>query len=304
MTDRIVVAVPTFRRPALLATLLTDLAEQARPDDADVSVCVIDNDPDGSAADVAAAHDARYVREPARGLAAVRNRALDEAGDARALVFIDDDERPGAHWLARLVETWRDSGAAAVSGRVESRFPDGFDDPWIHAGGFFRRVAFPAGASQPAAPTNNLLLDLDAVRRSGLRFDPRFGLSGGEDILFTKQLVAAGGTIVAAPDALVFDDVAADRLTPRWVLRRAYRVGISSTRTDLVVRPGIVTRLRWLAAGLARMTAGTLRRTAGVLTRSVVHRARGARAQWRGAGMAAGALGFDYAEYRRRDGGN
>lgn len=301
MTTRVVVAVPTFRRPQQLGILLDDLAAQARPADTDVRVCVIDNDPEQSGAPVARDHGVDYVSEPERGLAAVRNRALDAATDDDALIFIDDDERPADGWLRRVVEVWRDTGAAAVSGRVQSRFPDDAPDPWIVAGGFFQRVAFATGTRQPAAPTNNLLLDLAAVRRAGLRFDARFGLTGGEDILFTKQLVAAGGTIIAAPDALVYDDVAPDRMSHRWVLRRAYRVGISSVRTDAVVRPGFVTRARWFVDGAVRVVVGGLRRVWGVLTRSVAHRARGARAVWRGAGMMAGAVGLDYAEYGKRD---
>ncbi|WP_425454326.1 glycosyltransferase family 2 protein [Luteococcus japonicus] len=52
----------------------------------------------------------RYVNETAPGLAAVRNRALDEAGNANLLAFIDDDETPAAGWLQHLVRTWRATG--------------------------------------------------------------------------------------------------------------------------------------------------------------------------------------------------
>lgn len=298
MTGEIVVAVPTFHRPDALDALLAALEPQVGAVGA--TILVIDNDPASSARTTALAHGARYVVEPARGLAAVRNRALDETPAAAALVFIDDDELPADAWLESLVDRWKHADVAAVSGRVESRFPPGFDDRWIRDGGFFERVRFSDGAMQAAAPTNNLLLDLTFVREKGLRFDATFGLTGGEDILFTKQLVAAGGRISSCPGALVYDDVVVERATRAWVLRRAYRVGISSVRTELRVRPGLRTRSTWIARGAVRVLAGGGRWVLGQVVRSTRHSARGARACWRGAGMLLGSLGVDYDEYARR----
>ena len=42
--------------------------------------------------------------------------------------------------------------------------------------------------------------DLGAVRAAGLRFDEAFGATGGEDALFTRSLVAAGGIIATEHD--------------------------------------------------------------------------------------------------------
>lgn len=298
MTAEVVVAIPSFHRPVELATLL----EALRPQAAEVGarVLVIDNDPEGSARPVAERFAVDVVVESARGLAAVRNRALDEAAAQDALVFIDDDEVPDADWLPTLVERWRTSAAAAVSGRVETTFPGGWTDAWITAGGFFRRVRFADGATQAAAATNNLLLDLRFVRREGLRFDQEFGLSGGEDILFTKQLVRAGGTIVSCPDALVHDVVDPARLNRRWVLRRAYRVGVTAVSTELRLGGGLRARAKGLVGGAGRVVVGGLRQAFGTVTRSASHSARGARAAWRGAGMVAGSLGRTYQEYALR----
>lgn len=296
MTGSVLIAVPSYQRPASLARLLEALTPQARAAHADV--LVIDNDPARSAEDVARASDVGYTVETARGLAAVRNRALDEAGAYDAVVFIDDDEIPTEGWLPALLGRWADTGADAVSGRVESVFP-GAPDPWIAAGGFFTRVAFRDGQLQAAAATNNLLLDMRAVRRLGLRFDEAFGLSGGEDIFFTTQLSRAGGRIVSCPGALVHDIVDPDRLTRRWVLRRAYRVGLTTAAVDIRLN-GTRARARAVAKGAVRVVAGSGRRLLGVLVRSPRHSARGARAVWRGAGMLAGATGRTYDEYARR----
>ncbi len=301
------ITVPTYRRPETLARLLDALPEQrAEAEGAHgvrTSVIVIDNDPQNSARAVVAAHDAAYTSAPLPGLAAVRNAALDSAASAHALVFIDDDEIPTDGWLSHLVGAWLRHGAEFVSGKVESVF-DPPVDPWIDAGGFFRRVEFAEGAPMAAAPTNNLLIDLGFTRAHGLRFDEAFALTGGEDIRFTSAAVARGARIVACPAAVVLDPVPADRATRSWVLRRAYRVGVTTALNDLAGAPGVISRTarraRRMIMGIGGCGLGAARSGWGVASRSLVNRARGARLMARGAGMAAGALGIPYREYRAR----
>ena len=57
------------------------------------------------------------------------------------------------------------------------------------------------GTRLEVAATNNLLLDLRAVRAAGLRFDVDLGTQGGEDTLFTRQLVASGGLLTWCAEA-------------------------------------------------------------------------------------------------------
>ncbi|MDG5711871.1 hypothetical protein N0Z45_19695, partial [Acinetobacter baumannii] len=92
--------------------------------------------------------------------------------------------------------------------------------------------------------TTNLLLSGPVVRRLGLRFDERFGLSGGEDSLFTRALTGAGQRIVWCAEASVLEDVPADRATRSWVCRRALSSGNTAARVELaLVRvPGNVLR--------------------------------------------------------------
>ena len=96
----------------------------------------------------------RYVHEPEPGIAAARNRALDEAGPADLLVFIDDDERPVDGWLARLVETYRVDRPTAVVGPVVSEYEQQ-PDAWVSAGRFFdrRRLADRAPRRPSRRPT-------------------------------------------------------------------------------------------------------------------------------------------------------
>jgi succinoglycan biosynthesis protein ExoM len=145
------------------------------------------------------------------------------------------------------------------------------------------------------------------VRSLGLRFDPAFGLSGGEDSLFTQMLTRNGASMVWSAEATVTESVPADRISRRWVLLRSVSSGNSEAQVALrLAGSGARSRLRlsYLSAGLARVVAGLLRAAAGSALRSHRHQARGLRAAARGAGMAGGALGWRYQEYRRDPAGS
>lgn len=307
----LLVAVLTYRRPKTLArglaTILRhveDLAEDtARA--VSPSIIVIDNDPDESAKGTVTGFRSpliRYVPEPVPGISAGRNRALDEAVEHDLLVFIDDDEEPQEHWLQPLLDTWRQAHPAAVMGRVESQF-DVELDPWIAAGSFFRRRRLPTGTVLPVAAAGNLLLDMHQVRKAGVRFNNHFGLSGGEDTLFSRLLVRAGGMILWCDESVATDFVPADRTTREWVLRRAWSHGNSAALVDIHTADRAIAkgaaRLRSFSRGTLRICAGSLRFGLGALTSSYRHQARGLRTAYRGAGMLTGALGVAYLEYAR-----
>lgn len=299
---RVVIAIPTYRRPHDLTRLLTALPpviERASGLCASVDVLVIDNAGDAAAIADARGVPVRYVREERRGLAAVRNRALDEAADADILVFIDDDETPAEEsWLERLLAAQQSSGAGVVAGPVRTVVPGGLDR-WIVAGGFYARAhrqglrtLDPIGS----AASNNLLLRLADVRRVGARFDERFGRSGGEDSLFTSQLRAAGVLMVWCADAVVLDHLPAERRTREYALARSRGMEAAGTRVAVVMaspsgaRRAYV-RARAAAVGSARLIVGSARRVVGRLTGSIRSDARGARDIARGLGVWEGIAG-------------
>lgn len=303
------VAVLTYRRPDDLAELLPLLLAEADRATVDAEVLVVDNDPDGGAADQVAAAAAgadgalRYAHEPTPGIAAARNRALDEAGGRDLLLFIDDDERPEPGWLDAMVGCWQRYGSTVVAGPVISRFPSE-PGPWIRSGRFFDRRRPPTGTDLELVATNNLLIDLHGLAALGdLRFDVRYGLSGGSDTLFSRHLVQRGGSMIWCDEAVVHDVVPPGRMTRQWVLRRAYRMGNTWMRTSLEASPpGTGRALVWsrlVVAGLVRLGGGGLRVAWGGVTGRMSHRARGMRTAARGAGLLAGGLGVVYAEYRR-----
>lgn len=301
----VAIAVLTYKRPGDIAEVLPSLVDQARTYAPSAEVIVVDNDPAASARDIVtgAGHDGlvRYVHEPEPGIAAARNRALAEC-DRDLLVFIDDDERPSPRWLRLMVDTYLRDRPAGVVGPVVSE-PAQEPEEWILAGDFFERERRRTYSSVTTAATNNLLLDLAQVRSLGLEFDARFGLSGGSDTLFTRQLTSRGGRLVWCDEAVVTDVVPPSRLTRDWVLRRAFRSGNSDARTTLALTDGPASRVaataRMTGRGAVRVVGGGANWLVGLATRSLNRRARGMRTIMRGAGMVAGAYGSVYHEYAR-----
>jgi glycosyltransferase involved in cell wall biosynthesis len=305
----LIVAIPTFRRPEALAAALATVrrqvdAENERPGaPMRCDVLVVDNDAAASAQAIAKQHGARYVTEPRAGIAAVRNRALRECDGARALLFLDDDEIPEPGWLRGMIGMYLDTAPTAVAGRVVTRLPDDVE-PWISEGGAFDRPIRTAGQLLDEAATNNLLLDVEEVRRLGLSFDERFGLTGGSDSMFTLQLTRRGGTIRWAEDAVVIEQEDPGRFTRSWVLMRTFRFGNTSARVRIALADTparrILERVRAFGRGAGRVVAGSARWCLGVVSGSLRHRAFGVRTASRGLGMIGGSVGYAHDEYGRR----
>lgn len=302
------VGIATYCRPSALEELLGVLGQRSAelPVSYVVQVIVVDNAPDASARDVGLGHEwglpVRYAHEPIPGIAAARRRLMAEADDQRLLVFIDDDESPLPGWLPALVGMWERTGAAGVAGRVHSVLPAS-TEPWVRAFAIFDRAHPPAGQQMPAAATNNLLLDLEQVRSMGVEFDLRVGLGGGEDTLFTRQLVERGGVIVSCPASVVRDDVEPERTTREFTLRRARFHGTTQATVDLLMARNrwqdVASRTRSTAKGVTWFAVGVLQGLRSIFSRSLRDRAWSARRIQRGIGLVHAAWGSPGQEYAR-----
>jgi succinoglycan biosynthesis protein ExoM len=308
---RVRVAILTYQRPDTLRGLLEALGphlDAVASDDrwhAAVDVLVVDNDASGSGRAALldpAPYALSYVVEAEPGIAAARDRVLSESGEVDLLAFIDDDELPGPAWLQPMVALWWTSRPAAVVGHVVPQFVEP-PDPFVEAGAFFVRPSHPTGTAVGSAACNNLLLDLAQVRAQGLTFDRSLGLRGGEDTLFTRRLVAAGGTILWCQESTVLDLVPPDRATREWVLKRRYSHSSTLSLVQVALAPSapkrLAVRAKATAAGSVLAVGGLLRAGYGAATHDDTHRAMGLRSVYRGAGRVAGAFGASYREYER-----
>lgn len=304
--QRVVLAVLTYQRNEAIAALIPHLIAQARSIALPTSIIVVDNDPRGGARGAVERFEGagvEYVHEPKPGIAHGRNAALQAAGNADLLVFIDDDETPTAQWLQLMMKTFDEYECVGVVGNVKRVF-DMAPDSWVLAGGFFDKPEMPTGTPQPAASTANLLLDLRFLRQHGLQFDNEFGLSGGSDTLLTRQVVAAGGKLIWCAEAIVIEQIPEKRVSRRWVVTRHFRVGNTSSQTALAMGDSrwerLSIRFKSSADGVVRVAGGGARSLWGKATRNLEHDAKGMRTAARGAGMLSGAVGYHYdKEYRK-----
>lgn len=248
---RILVAMCTRDRDSLLDNCLRRLAEIDLPGGAVVEACVVINKASdfGGTLRVVSSHDSarlpmRAISEAKAGIPHARNAGLRQAldGGYTHVAFLDDDAYPAKDWLVELCAAMR-AGNSASSGPQVPVFPEGarslLSSCWV-----FRERRLPEGAATSWTATNNALVDVSDIRRAGLCFDAGLADSGGSDKLFFLQLTKASGKpVVWTNKAVVFEPVAASRLTSSWALRRAYRYGAT---TALINR-----KVHGFAAGLA-----------------------------------------------------
>lgn len=264
MSDCYLIAIASYRRPTGLQKLLDSIQEAV--ESTSVEILVVDNDSAESARTVATEHPLRpvYVVEPQAGIAAARNRALDHFSDRHhGIIFVDDDEWVSPTWLTTLTGYAAQTGADVVLGPVVSVYPKETPE-WVQRGGFIQRRIRETGLQLPSAATNNTLLLRDAWVRSGLpRFDPSFSDTGGSDTDLFRGVRKSGATILFCAEALVYEEVPLERLSFRWLRRRAIRNGIVDTRVRLKHKDSLV---KGLVGGVLRAGYGILFLGVGIAT--------------------------------------
>ncbi len=303
----VLVAIATYQRPEGLTRVLDGVARLAVADAWRVEALIVDNAPDGSArAQVAERAETfpfplHYAHETQRGISHARNRALDEAKalEKTYLAFLDDDEEPATGWLTAMVSVAERHGAAAVVGPVEARFEQEPAD-WMRNGRFHDIPGGENGAPIHQNTAGNSMLRLAAVDRLGLRFDPAFGLTGGEDTMFFTALRRGGEQTFFAKDALVREDISARRAGLRWLMTRWYRTGITPVAVIAAQGGGSGARAKAALGGAARMGLGAIGAILASPLAIMGHAApfHALRTACRGAGMIAGALNIRFEEYR------
>jgi succinoglycan biosynthesis protein ExoM len=302
MDPALTVAVTTYRRPALLARCLESLlCQKGVPHP--WRILVVDNDPRESGRVVVERVEPRasipivYTVEAAPGIAAARNAAVHGAAGSDYLAFIDDDEAADPRWLAELFDAMGTHRADVVQGRVVPALEPG-GPGWASDAGLFERTAPPDGAVLHTATSANVLLSV-ATLSSPLHFDPRLGLTGGEDTKLFHELSVQGARIVSAPAATVTEHIPLDRQTVRWVLRRSVRSGSVWSQIEREVGGLRWRRTRRLTSALVNTAAGGVGVVSGVVRGSTARSIAGLRRGALGFGMLLGLVGWTIDEYQR-----
>ncbi len=184
-------------RETRLAFLLEALQQQTLARDRYEVVVVRGRDP-GEPAGAAETLGATVLESPRAGPAALRNRGI-AAARGPLIAFTDDDCRPAADWLERLVEAAeRESGSFLLQGRTE---PDPDEARRLHGLARSQSIVGPSDWYE----TCNIAYPRELLERLG-GFDERFD-GGGEDADLGLRAVAEGARAVYLDDARVWHAV-------------------------------------------------------------------------------------------------
>lgn len=228
MKTTVDICVCTFRRPSLKTTL-ESLARQRSVQEAVIRVIVADNDEEPSAKALVLATADRvglevtYLHAPVKNISIARNACLD-AATADWVAFIDDDEHAAPDWLSELWQSAERHGFDAVFGPVAAEYPQS-SPRWMVEGDFHSTEVVYVRGQILTGYTCNVLMRRSAIERLALRFDERFGVSGGEDTDFFGRWRQMGATYGYAPEALVCEPVPPSRMSFGWLWRRRFRMG-------------------------------------------------------------------------------
>lgn len=267
----IVVAVCTYKRNDYLEALLRALvicAERIR-DRAAIGVVIVDDTAAGEAQSIAGNAASwfelglQYRISGKQNISLARNLAIETAIDmADWVAMTDDDCEPPAQWLEALLDAQLRSGVAAVTGRLIRRVPAGSpvwltEEPFLELG----QHEPPDGATMEVAATYNSLISADWLRRhTQIRFDPDFGVIGGEDMVFYRAARAAGLEIRFVADASVYENEPPARATLGYQLYAYFWHGNSACLTMLEHGTNRWRMLVHAGASLMRATARPLQR--------------------------------------------
>jgi succinoglycan biosynthesis protein ExoM len=256
---RIDVCIVTFQRPTLLLRALWSVAKQEATGIA-IRLVVVDNDCRKSALQTVVSFgresgiDLLYVVEPARGIAAARNRALDSVS-GEYVAFLDDDEEAAPYWLSSLLETSRTFNADIVFGPVFRLLPSSAPT-WAHRHPAFARITKPTGSSVRYGGAGNVLIRLSALGDPAVKFNANFGLTGGEDFEFFCRLHQCGKRMTWCQEAEVTENVPLERTRVTWLCARAFRGGQSVARVFLP-EYRLSEKASWLVVKCSQVLAGT-----------------------------------------------
>lgn len=273
----VVIGIPTYRRPELLARLLDSLKPEI--DGRNVLVVVGDNDAGTEAPQVvhASGLDAVCVPVPRPGIAEVRNALVRAATEHRPdwewLVMLDDDGFVTPGWFEALTSAASTNGADVTAGPVLGELPSGASllaRNSIYAG----RTRHPCGRVDMLNGAQNICIRRGIADRIG---DPWFPThlagAGGEDHFFFRAVLDQGGALAWCDDAVVVEPTDPARLVASTLLRRAFRSNVVGAQTDLAFH-GRAFVARKLARGIGRTmrntAAGVVRRDPDRLARVVI----------------------------------
>ena len=264
--------IPTYNRDRYLREAIKSLNALEIPSGVDVELLVINNNCTDSTESVvreeAASHKLpiRHILETQQGLCFGRNRGIAEARYEH-LGFLDDDILVSPQWVSSYFDSVQSLKANAVAGPVFPIFEYG--QPEFIRG---RALAIISSEYSRRGDRSMLLEPSHAHELPGCNFGvsremaihlggfntqlDRVGknLIAGGDTDFGKRIVALGGKTAYHPGCWIKHVMAQEKLSKRYLRKRAYSLGTTS-RMMTPGQMGAINTLRY-GMGVGRMWMG------------------------------------------------
>ncbi|WP_434931612.1 glycosyltransferase family 2 protein [Shewanella sp. HL-SH5] len=275
----VVIGIPTFKRPQGVRRLLESVARQAA--DFDITVLVADNEGDKGIGLTTVQQilaegyplPLKAIAVNERGISQVRNALMHEAFgimQADLLAMIDDDEWVEPQWIASLVKIQLQTNADVVGGSVAPEF-EVAPPAWakgLHI--YYQSDSTYSGTVNLIDGTTNVLLSrhiVDAYPEE--LFDPFYSLVGGGDKEFFTRIKRRGATFAFAHEAQAHEIFGASRLTKKWAIERAYRIGAGDIR---IISKNNSSLLVWLKELVKFLAAIAVSSVALILLAAIPHK--------------------------------
>lgn len=288
------VCVATYKRPQLLENLLTSLKNQFLPENIRMEVIVVDNDPEESAQAIVKKFKSstsvryHYFTQPAKNISLTRNLAVGKAS-GEYILFIDDDEVASPQWLHHSLSALTSSGADGVFGPVIPNF-NPQTPPWMQQSGLYYRAGL--------ITTANCMVKASLLKTREALFDPRYGITGGEDVHLFHKLQNQGYRFEYCQEAEVTEYIPPNRTKQGYLFRRGLKGGNSYSRRaiEFAGDKHFCLRVFMIAKGFAAMLLSLALTT--IFLPSALHRTRWLVKFASNLGKSLAAFGWYYQGYR------
>ena len=232
VTALVGIGICTYCRPYLLKKALLSLNEIEVPQEVNIHLLVVDNDPLRSAEHTIRALSMRYptsYQVVAGGRVEARNTVLETfvKQNTRYIALCDDDAQVSRQWLTTLYKYLHLYQADVITDYIRVRLPSQAPT-WLRTN--YEALLYirpPVSVRQVAyARTGNVLFKTTVCEQ--LRFDPRYQ-TYGEDTDFFLRAHKAGAHIYELNAFLITESWSLARASLTFLMQRQYRIGVMST---------------------------------------------------------------------------
>ena len=228
------VCIATYKRSQLHRNLLKSIFAQNLPQNINVQIVVVDNDKEKSAEEIIKEFESNdkiwleYYNQPRKNISVTRNMGVKNSRGEYVL-FIDDDETADINWVRGHFEAIKTFNADGAFGRVISAFPEN-TPKWIRTSDYFNKNSPPTGEQATSLATSNCIINSVLLKTEPGPFNPDYGLTGGEDTHLFYRLKKDGAKFISCREAIVTEIIPKDRIRVKWLIKKSYQTGNTSTR--------------------------------------------------------------------------